>query len=425
MAEATSLWDDLRALPRPAWVLFGGTFINRFGSFVLAFLVFYLTSRGYSAATAGLALSAYGIGSMAAALAGGQLADTIGRRNSIALSMFSSAATMLVLYQATGIAVIIALTALAGFTAELYRPASSALIADLTPEGRRITGFAMYRLAVNAGVAAGPAVAGFLAQRSFLWLFVGDAVTSFIYGCAAYFALPADRDRIRAHTHAGGSFLKIARDLRLVRVLVATTVMAIVVHQAYATFPLHLARAGFTPVVYGSLMSLNGLLVILLELWVTTLTRRLPALIALAIGLILNGIGFGALGVARTVGALAFTVVIWTFGEMVYSPVGSAYVADIAPVQWRGRYQAAYGFTNSVGLMLAPIGGTLLYSVSPPLLWGLCLLVSVAAAGLTAFAWLRERGAAPDAVASTAVTTRTEVPSSAAAFADEPVGPGD
>src|SRR5437762_11922043 len=102
MSHASPLWEDLRALPRPAWVLFGGTFINRFGSFVLAFLVFYLTSRGYSAASAGLALSAYGVVSMAAALAGGQLAHTLGRRNPLALSMFPSAATMRARYDATG-----------------------------------------------------------------------------------------------------------------------------------------------------------------------------------------------------------------------------------------------------------------------------------------------------------------------------------
>lgn len=390
MLAASPLLEDLRALPRAAWVLFGGTFINRFGSFVLAFLVFYLTSRGYSATAAGLALSAYGIGSMAAALAGGYLADTIGRRNSIALSMFSSATTMLALSQASGIQSIVVLTALAGFTAELYRPASSALIADLTPTGRRITGFAMYRLAVNAGVAAGPAVAGFLAQRSFLWLFVGDALTSVIYGCAAYFALPSDRGRMQRAMLPESAFSRMASDTRLVRVILATLALAFVVHQAYATFPLHLERSGFTPVVYGSLMSLNGLLIIVIELWITTLTRRLPSLIALAIGLVLNGIGFGAIGVAASVSALAATVVIWTFGEMVYSPVGSAYIADIAPVELRGRYQAAYAFTYSLGLMLAPVGGTLLYSVRPSALWLTCLVLCFVAAGLLTLAWLRE-----------------------------------
>ena len=413
MADS-SLWDDLRLLPRAAWVLFGGTFINRFGSFVLAFLVFYLTSRGYSAASAGLALSAYGVGSMGAALAGGHLADTIGRRNSIALSMFSSATTMLALSQATGIRVIVPLTALAGFTAELYRPASSALIADLTPHGRRITGFAMYRLAVNAGVAAGPAVAGFLAQRSFLWLFIGDALTSVVYGCAAYLALPADHDRVDHPSMTRSAVTRMAADARLVRMLVATLALAFVIHQAYATFPLHLARSGFSPVVYGSLMSLNGLLIIVIELWVTTVTRRLPALIALSIGLVLNGIGFGAIGIAASVSALALTVVVWTFGEMVYSPVGSAYIADIAPLDLRGRYQAAYAFTYSLGLMLAPIGGTLLYSVNPSALWTTCFLLCLAAAGLTLGAWLHERG-----------TERTIMSPSGQAVVDEPVAPGD
>jgi MFS family permease len=291
---------------------------------------------------------------------------------------------------------IVALTALAGFTAELYRPASAALIADLTPEGRRITGFAMYRLAVNAGVAAGPAVAGFLAQRSFLWLFIGDALTSVVYGCAAYVALPADHGRVRARSEAGSAVARMMADVRLVRMLVATLALAFVVHQAYATFPLHLARSGFTPVVYGSLMSLNGLLIIVIELWVTTITRRWPALIALAVGLVLSGIGFGAIGLAGSVPALAMTVVIWTFGEMVYSPVGSAYVADIASRELRGRYQAAYAFTYSLGLMLAPIGGTLLYSVNPAALWLTCLVLCLAGAGLMAGAWVKERVAGTD-----------------------------
>jgi MFS family permease len=378
-------WEDLRALPRPAWVLFGGTFINRFGSFVLAFLVFYLTSRGYSAAAAGFALSAYGLGSMAASLAGGQLADTIGRRNSIALSMFSSAATMLALSQARGLALIIPLTALAGFTAELYRPASSALIADLTPHGRRITGFAMYRLAVNAGVAAGPAVAGFLAQRSFLWLFIGDAATSVVYGCAAWFALPRDGHPRHASDLSRSAVARMASDGRLVRVLCASLGLAFVVHQAYATFPLHLARAGHTPVLYGSLMSLNGLLIIFVELAVTTYTRRVPAVLALAVGLILNGMGFGAIGLATSAAALALTVTVWTFGEMVFSPVAAAYIADIAPVDLRARYQAAYSFTFALGLMLAPIGGTQLYTVSPPLLWLACFGLCIAGAALLLF----------------------------------------
>jgi MFS family permease len=42
---------------------------------------------------------------------------------------------------------------------------------------------------------------------------------------------------------------------------------------------------------------------------------------------------------------LALTVLIWTLGEIIYAPVASAYVADIAPEHLRGRYQGAWGLT--------------------------------------------------------------------------------
>jgi MFS family permease len=142
-------------MPAPAWVLFGGTFVNRFGSFVLVFLVLYLREKGFSPAEAGTAVGAYGFGSLAAALAGGWVADRFGRRNAISLSMFSAAATMLALSQAERLPLIVALSALAGLTSELYRPASSALLTDLIPAGQRVTAFALYRLAINLGFAAG------------------------------------------------------------------------------------------------------------------------------------------------------------------------------------------------------------------------------------------------------------------------------
>ncbi len=50
--------DQLRSLPPAVWILLGGTFINRFGQFVMPFLVIYLTRIGYSTARAGLALGA-------------------------------------------------------------------------------------------------------------------------------------------------------------------------------------------------------------------------------------------------------------------------------------------------------------------------------------------------------------------------------
>src|SRR5687768_14838775 len=86
-----NLRGSIRALPPSAWVLFGGTFVNRLGTFVLPFVTLYLTRRGYSTPQAGIAIACYGLGGLLAQVVGGLLADRLGRRNTIALSMLLAA----------------------------------------------------------------------------------------------------------------------------------------------------------------------------------------------------------------------------------------------------------------------------------------------------------------------------------------------
>ena len=58
-----SLVAEFRDLPRPFWVLFAGTFVNRVGGFVLIFLAIYLTeARRLTPAQEGAVIAAYGIG---------------------------------------------------------------------------------------------------------------------------------------------------------------------------------------------------------------------------------------------------------------------------------------------------------------------------------------------------------------------------
>src|SRR5688572_30196634 len=91
------LASDLRSLPRMVWLLYAGVFLIRFGSFVVFFLVAWLTSRGHSPGAAGAAVAAYGGGHLIASWLGGWMADRIGRRETIVLSMFSAAASLLAL----------------------------------------------------------------------------------------------------------------------------------------------------------------------------------------------------------------------------------------------------------------------------------------------------------------------------------------
>jgi len=357
-------------MPRNAWVLFVGAFVNRLGTFVLPFITLYLTSRGYSAPRAGLGLAAYGLGAIGAQGAGGLLADRIGRRNTIVLAMLGGAALTLSLVWIEGLWLIVSVVLLLGFVAELYRPASSALIADLVgPEGR-VAAFSAYRLMMNLGFAFGLALGGALAARSYNLLFVGDALTSATFGAIALAALPhGTRTRKHEERHLIGAGRSIAADRGFLLFLGAVFVTAVVYMQNASTFALYVTDIGYSTRLYGLLQAMNGVLVVLLELPISSWTQHRPRTRMIALGAALVGLGFAELAFVEALPGLLLMVVIWTLGEIVESPATSAFVADRAPRHARGRYQGALGAMYACAAVVGPLVGTSIYELSPTALW--------------------------------------------------------
>lgn len=377
-----SLRQSLQILPRSLWVLSVGSFVNRFGTFVYPFLALYLTRVGYTATQAGVAITIYGIGSIASSALGGVLADRVGPRTTITISMGASAATMLVLSQVHGLVMLTLLAGLAGLTGDLYRPAGKALVAALAPVPHRVAAYALSRFAVNLGVAAGPLLAGLLANRAFGLLFLGDAMTSLAFGVLALVALPRGVPYRTATESSEAGRRGILRDRAFLRLLIACLLVGFVYFQAYSTFALQVRASGLSAAVYGALLSFNGLLIIAFELPLTSFTQRLPVRPTIATGLLLIGLGFSVNAIAHTVPLLGLSVLLWTIGEMVHSPVLSAYVAALAPPHLVGRYQGLYGLAWGSGLFLAPAVGTALFSWRPPALWLLCGALGTIAATL-------------------------------------------
>jgi MFS family permease len=380
--QPRSLTQNLRSLPRAAWILFLGTFINRFGQFVIPFLMLYLTRNGYSPGQAGFAVSAYGAGHLIASFTGGYLADRIGRRNTILISMSGSSVAMVALSQAHTYTTIIIFTLLAGSAAELYRPAAQALLADLVAPEQRVAAFGMYRFAINLGFAFGPAVAGFLANRNFLYLFLGDAATSLVYGLIALSALPQGLRHSGKTETAGGALRDALHNPQFVLFLIATFCVTWVEFQLHSALPLHVQSRGFSPSTYGLLLSVNGVMIVLFELAITSWAQRHPPRLLIGLGYALSTIGIAATGLANTMEGLVTTVVIWTTGEMIFAPVAAAYVANIAPEQYRGRYNGMWVMMWSMGMLLGPAIGTQIYERNPAALWITCAVVGFAGATL-------------------------------------------
>jgi len=376
-----TLLGSLRALPRAAWVLFAGTFINRFGGFVVPFLTLYLTGQGYSVIAAGLAVSAYGVGNLLASLVGGHLADRLGRRETIVISMFCAAAAMLLLSQAHALSLIVALTFVTGLVSEAYRPAASALLTDLVPAGQRLTAFAALRVTFNAGFAFGPATAGLLAAYGYVWLFVGDALTSALFGLIALLALPRVIERsVNGHAKWREVLIVLRGDKRFQQLLLANFAVSLVFMQMASTFGLFVTGLGFSASTYGLIISLNGALIVLFELPLTTFTRRFPARKVMALGYALIGGGFALNYFAHSVPALVACMAVITLGEMLSLPMASAYIADLAPPHMRGRYMGVNGMTWALALIVGPAGGMKLFAFNPAAFWIGCGTLGILAA---------------------------------------------
>ena len=176
-------WKDLRHLPRPVWVVAGSQLVNRAGSMVLTFLVLYLTrDRGFSPEHAGFILFLYGAGSIVSAPIAGRLADRFGAVPLMRVSLFLSGAMLLVYPFARTPPSIAAVTIVLAMLTEAFRPAAMSFFGETVEPARRKSAFAVYRLAINLGMAIGPAVGGILATISFRYLFFADAATSIAAG---------------------------------------------------------------------------------------------------------------------------------------------------------------------------------------------------------------------------------------------------
>src|SRR4029450_13112614 len=120
---------------------------------------------------------------------------------------------------------------------------------------------------------------------------------------------------------SGFGRLLMAGDMRFILLLAAMVPAMMVFFQLQAAMPIFLVRDLKLPTSdYGLLISINTLLVVLVEVPLNTMMAAWPHRLTLPAGALLTGAGFGAMAFASTFWEVAVTVVIWTFGEILLIP---------------------------------------------------------------------------------------------------------
>ena len=363
--------------PRTYWYLLVGTLINRLGAFVLPFLTLYLTGeRALSPARAALIVAMFGAGSFVAQLTGGELADRLGRRPVMLISFLATPLAMVTLGFARDLTLIAATTLFLGFITDLYRPAVSAAVADLVPPEDRTRAFGYLYWAINLGFAISPVLAGLLAGRNYLYLFLGDALTTFLFGLIVLFTVQETRPAEASHA-AHATLRERLGQLRQTPILLffslLTLFFGLIYVQGYVALPLEMTSHGLGPEQYGAAIAVNGILIVLVGIPVSNMAGKWPRYPAIAAATFLMGLGFGLVAFANNLPFFAFTVGVWTLGEILGSAVAPTIVADLSPVELRGLWQGVFGSMWGISFFLGPlIGGWVFEHFSPTVLWAGC-----------------------------------------------------
>lgn len=371
-------------LPAPVRLLVVGTFVNKLGTFILPYLTLVLRREfQLSPGQVGLMVAAQGAGSLASILAGGVLTDRLGRRATLMLSLFGSGTLAIAMGFAPSLPVFVGLLLGFGFLGDLYRPAASAIIADVLPPAQRAVGFAGLRAAVNLGFSFGVALGGVVADWSWRALFFADGLTTVAFGVIVYRLIAETRPAAPAGAAAAPPAPETPwRDPVFLQLAVTSFTFSMVLYSFFTILPLTVTvSAGYAAAVYGGLMAVNGVVIAAFEMSVVDALRGWRRLRVAALGLLVTGLGFALTGFVMHWAWFLLSILTWTAGEILTGPQQTAFVADWSPAAARGRYLSVYQATWSVAIIVNPLVLLPLHARLPePAFWPLLAVLTVPSA---------------------------------------------
>ena len=379
--------------PRPFWTLIGASFIDNLGGALLfPFFTLYVTAKfGVGMTTVGLLFALFSLASVVGSTVGGALTDRLGRKKMLIFGLLASASTVLVMGLADTIALFAVGAVLAGLFANTGQPAQQAMVADLLPKHQRTEGYGIQRVIQNLAVIFGPVIGGFMAAISYLLLFVTDAIASTITATIVFFKLPEtkpeateDEGERESMTQTFRGYSVPLKDLPFQAFLLASALATIVYMQMHTTLAVYLRDSyDVPPQGYAALLSMNALMVVLLQFPTTRRIKRFSPMLMMAAGTLLYAIGFGLFGVASGYVMFIIAMLIITTGEMLVVPVSQALVASMSPEAMRGRYMAMYDFSWVIPMAVGPLlAGLIMDNADPRWVWYASLLVGLLSTGI-------------------------------------------
>ena len=329
---------------------------------------------GFASSLVGLLLMTGGFTSTFALLFTGSLCDRFGRK----IMMMSALIPQILL--TIGFAYVHAylefllLYATLGIVMNFFNPAYSAMIADLVQPEKREHVYGLNYMVGNVGFMAGLPIGGLIASMSGYSVLYFYAAIFISAGAVGVGLLIKESKPLEvAKEKFFPDVTPILRDRVFILFCFMGTLTIVVYSQLYSLLSVYTQYLGFEPYFFGFLSSIAGAMVVALQIPIRLGTVRIGPTKAFIIAETLFGAGFICLMFAANFSQFLVAIAILTIGEIIFFPASSAFVANLAPADMRGRYMALMGLFFGIGaatteLTIFSIYGSL---VNKSLIWGI------------------------------------------------------
>ncbi len=369
MKRIKNLFEQYKGLPISIYVIFFASIVNNMGNFVNPLLTMLLTSRvGLNAGIVGSVVGVNAILGMMGAIIGGKLIDIIGRKR--ILIIFRTLAGLgygMCAFFIKEPTIITSILMLSSFFGGFSQPVYSTIITDVTEGEQRKTAFSLNYMAINIGYSVGPLLAGFLFKNYLVWLFIGDAITTFIsVGLVGFFVSETkpskeelEKSKVKTFERAEeGSLLSaLIRRPTLLMFSFIIVIYFIIFSQFNFGLALQLDEIFIDnpALIFGSLMTVNAVLCSVLTVFITSITKNIKASLSISFGGVLYAIGFGMIFFIHTYYLFIASTVIWTIGEILVAINTSVYIANHTPITHRGRFNSVFPIIRRIGFFIGPM----------------------------------------------------------------------
>ena len=346
----------------------------------MPFLAVYLKAvRGVPLATIGVVYLVAGLLSLGSQMLGGRLTDSVGPKRVMLIGYAFSVASALLLSYLIGVGADTTLILVAypvfNFLRGLSQPASYAIVANSEIRNLK-AGLSLLSIAGNLGFAIGPALGGVLAQTFnyssvfFLSAAVPVVTSVLTWGYVAGGLLTGEEGA--SGRRSAALHWESDRNLVLFLLLVVGGYLAI----GYEIVPISVYVQDFfkfSSEQIGYLFATNGIVIVLLQLPLSSLFFRAKKLVYPLVGSCLfAAISFVMAGVSSTFIEFEVVMVVLTLGEIFMTVPSQAVLTLFSGVRNRGTFQGYFAAASLGGRSLSPLVGLWtfqVFSLDPSLGW--------------------------------------------------------